>query len=150
MDLLGSKQYNLDAKARLTLPADFRREIGDVVCLIPLKDAVYGFAPADYDAWVDSFFSGEGRSYDPRNREHVRLKRGLTAHTVKVDVDAAGRVALGKIDAVDPTARERLGLGRGVTVVGVGDHFEVWNSERWLAENGDFADDLDALMFGAE
>ena len=37
MYLTGSKQYNLDAKARLTLPAAYRKEFGEQVCLIPLK-----------------------------------------------------------------------------------------------------------------
>jgi DNA-binding transcriptional regulator/RsmH inhibitor MraZ len=37
-----------------------------------------------------------------------------------------------------------------VTVVGVEDHFEVWNTARWEAEQADVADKLDALMFGGE
>jgi len=149
MALLGSKQCNVDAKGRLMLPADFRKQLDGTVCLIPLKDALYGFALADYENWVNSFFNRDGKEFDPRDRGQVKLRRLLTSHTAQVDLDSAGRVALGKVDASEPGARERLGLGRDVTVVGSGDHFEVWNTERWNAENADFADEIDALMFGA-
>jgi MraZ protein len=57
-------------------------------------------------------------------------------------------VALGKVDASDPNARTRLGLEHDVTVVGVEDHFEVWNSQKWEAEQENLPDVLDDLMFG--
>jgi MraZ protein len=74
----------------------------------------------------------------------------LTGSAVPVDIDSAGRIALGKVDACDATARTRLGLERDVTVVGVEDHFEVWNTQRWEEQQANLADDLDELMFGAE
>ncbi|MGN0055937.1 MAG: division/cell wall cluster transcriptional repressor MraZ [Atopobiaceae bacterium] len=148
MYLTGSKQYNLDAKSRLTLPASYRKDFSDSVCLIPLKDALYGFTPEGFERWVDSFFNHDGRTFDPRNRRDVALRRMLTGNTVTVDIDSAGRVALGKLDMTDPKARERLGLVKDVTVVGVGDHFEVWSTQRWEAEQAAFADDIDALIYG--
>ena len=69
----------------------------------------------------------------------------LTGNTVTVDIDSAGRVALGKIDAA---ARARLGIQKDVTVVGVGDHFEVWDTAQWEAEQAAFAEDIDALIYG--
>lgn len=145
--MYGSKRCNLDAKYRLTLPAEFRRELGDQVYLVPFKDCLYGFSPESYEAWVTSLFERDGRHFDPRSREDVRLKRGIYGSTTVVDVDAAGRVALGKLDASTPGRRERLGLEKAVTVVGEGDHFEVWNAERWEAELGSIEDDLDTLMY---
>jgi len=151
MNLYGSKRYNLDAKARLTLPADYRKQIdGNRILLIPLSDALYGFTPDGFQAWVSSFFEQNGKKFEAGNRKHVALRRKLTGNAVPVDIDAAGRIALGKVDAADATARTRLGLERDVTVVGVEDHFEVWNTERWEQENANLADDLDALMFGGE
>ena len=151
MYLYGSKRFNLDSKARLTLPANFRKEIGgNNIILIPLKDALYGFTPDAFGNWVSSFFEKDGKKFDATNRLHVQLRRKLTGGAVPVEIDAAGRIALGKVDATDPSARERLGLVRDVTVVGVEDHFEVWNTERWEAEQANLADDLDLLMFGGE
>lgn len=145
--MLGAKRCNLDAKLRLTLPADFRKELGDKVCLIPFHDCLYGFAPESYEAWVASLFERDGRHFDPRSREDVRLKRGISGSTVMVDVDAAGRIALGKLDAAKPGRREALGLVRGVTVVGNTDHFEVWNTERWEAEQESFEEDFESLLY---
>lgn len=151
MYLYGSKRFNLDAKARLTLPANYRKEFGgSQLLLIPLKDALYGFTPEGFGDWVNSFFEKDGKRFEPNNRTHVALRRKLTGNAVPVDIDSAGRIALGKVDATDAGARARLGLERDVTVVGVVDHFEVWNTERWEAEQANLADDLDALMFGDE
>ena len=149
MYLYGSKRFNLDSKARLTLPANFRKEIdGNNIILIPLKDALYGFTPEGFGNWVNSFFEKDGKKFDAGNRRHVELRRRLTGSAVPVDIDSAGRVALGKVDASDPNARKRLGLEHDVTVVGVEDHFEVWNTQRWEAEQENLADVLDDLMFG--
>lgn len=151
MYLTGSKQYNLDAKARLTLPAGYRKDFTDSVCLIPLKEALYGFTPEGFQEWVDSFFERDGKSFNPRSRKDTALKRMLTGSAVTVEIDSAGRIALGKIDATNPEARERLGLtSRDVTVVGVGDHFEVWSTPRWEAQQASALDALDALMYDDE
>jgi len=149
MYLYGSKRFNLDAKARLTLPANYRKEFGGTqLLLIPLSDALYGFTPEGFGKWVSSFFEKDGKKFDSTNRAHVALRRKLTGSAVPVEIDSAGRIALGKVDATDAGARARLGLEREVTVVGVEDHFEVWNTERWEAEQANLPEDLDALMFG--
>ncbi len=70
---LGTRKHSLDAKSRLTLPADFRKQVGDQVCLVPLKDALYGFAPVEYEAWVNSFFENGERHFDPRSRVLPRM-----------------------------------------------------------------------------
>ncbi len=144
MYLTGSKRFNLDAKGRLTLPATYRKDFDGQVILIPLQDALYGFTPDGFGQWVQSFFEKDGKKFEPGNRRQVALRRKLTGSAVTVDIDSAGRIALGKVDAAK---REKLGLKRDVTVVGVVDHFEVWNTQRWEAENAALDDELDALMF---
>lgn len=145
---LGTHQHNLDAKGRLTLPANIRKQVGDTVCLVPVKEALYGFAPSEFEAWVESLFENGDRHFDPRNRSDVRLRTGLTASAVMIDLDSAGRVALGKLDSsARPGTRDRLGLKDNVTIVGAVDHFEVWNTEKWNKENLGFEEELDALMF---
>ena len=116
--LAGSYPMSVDAKARVTLPAVFRKQLVD----------------------------GDNH-FDPRSRDDVRLRTGLWARAVEVDIDSAGRVALGKLDVAKPGMREKLGLTAAVTVVGAGDHFEVWNTETWAATQESLEDDLDALLF---
>ena len=145
--MFGAKRCNLDAKLRLTLPADFRKELGEKVCLIPFNDCLYGFTPENYRAWVESLFERDGHHFDARSRKDVRLRRGISASTVQLDVDSAGRIALGKLDSYQPGKREGLGLVKDVTVIGDWDHFEVWNTQRWQEEQESYENDLDGLLF---
>ena len=140
MYLTGTYKHNLDAKSRLTLPASFRKQFGDTVCLVPLDDAIYGFTPESHKEWISSFFP-EG--LNPRNRRDVTLHRALMARTVTVEIDTAGRVALGKVDA---DKLEKLGIGREVTVVGNDDHFEIWSTGAFDAADEE-TESLDDLMF---
>lgn len=141
MYLTGTYRHNLDAKQRVTLPAPFRRQFDEQVCLVPVGDALYGFTPESHQAWVASFF--EDGKPNPRNPKDVRLQMKLFASTVTLDLDSAGRLALGKLDA---TKLAKRSIERAVAVVGAGDHFEIWDADRFDREMAD--DDLEDLMFG--
>lgn len=150
--LAGSYPMSVDAKARVTLPAVFRKQLvgGDkkTIYLLPMKECVNGFTPAGLEQFIDGLFIERGENrFDPRSRRDVQLKTRLWASAVEVDIDSAGRVALGKLDGTKPGTRERLGLTADVTVVGAGDHFEVWNTEQWNATQESFEDELDALLY---
>jgi MraZ protein len=141
MYLTGEKQQRLDAKLRLTLPADFRHQFGERVCLVPLKDAVWGFTPEGHQAWTASYFPN---GFNPRDREQDTLQRTLMRRTVTVEIDSAGRVALSKLPK---DKLERLGISRDVEVLGNKDHFEVWDLDHFNELNTEDDDELDNLMF---
>ena len=150
--LAGSYPMSVDAKARVTLPAVFRKQLVDgdkkTIYLLPMKECVNGFTPAGLEQFIDGLFIERGENrFDPRSRRDVQLKTRLWASAVEVDIASAGRVALGKLDGTKPGTRERLGLTADVTVVGAGDHFEVWNTEQWNATQESFEDELDALLY---
>ncbi len=150
--LVGSFPMSVDSKARVTLPATFRKEMceGDskTIYLVPMKESVEGYTPAGFEAWIDSLFNKEGEGFDNRNRKDVLLRRSLTSRAVSVDIDSAGRVALGKLDASKPGTREKYGLTGDVTVIGADDHFEVWNTEKWNEQQQAIDDELEELLFG--
>ena len=150
--LVGSYPMSVDSKARVTLPATFRKEMvsddSKTIYLVPMKDSVNGFTPAGFEAWVNSLFEGEGEGFNARSRRDVALMTNLTARAVSIDVDSAGRVALGKLDASKPGTREKYGLTGDVTIVGANDHFEVWTTQKWDAQQEAFEDELDDLLFG--
>ena len=140
MYLTGSKTHNLDAKMRLTLPAEFRRQFEDKVYLVALPDAVYGFTPEGHKAWVDSMFS-EG--YNPRSKRDSDLRLAINARTAMVDIDSAGRIGLARMEegVLDK-------LGREIEVVGNDDHFELWNAAAWKKQQEDFSDEVfNSLLF---
>lgn len=140
-------QYNrtLDSKQRVTLPSDFRDAVGKKVCLINLEGALQGFTPDGFRVWMDSLFERDGKHFDPRNRNDVRLKRALTSQAQTIEIDAAGRVALGKLGA---KTLESLGFDREVVIIGADDHFEIWDAAAWDAEEDMLDSDLHQLMYG--
>lgn len=148
--LTGAYPMSVDAKGRVTLPAVFRKQLVDetnkTILLVPFDGCVNGFTREGFKAWVDGLFEYGDHHFDPRNRKDVMLKRGLMGSAVEIDVDSAGRVALGKLD-VKPGTREKLGLVADVTVVGADDHFEVWNTEEWNRRQADFEMDLESLLY---
>lgn len=144
--LTGTSQRVLDSKGRVTLPAEYRRDFEGKVCLVAFQGALYGFTPDGFLEWLDGLFERDGKSFDPRNRRDVRLRKALAASCQTVDVDSAGRIALGKIGA---EKLAKLGIGHDLTIIGDIDHIEIWDSAKWEAENEDLQDDLDELMFGA-
>lgn len=149
--LAGSYPMSVDAKARVTLPAVFRKQLVDgerkTLYLIPLGDCVNGYTPEGYEAYVKGLFENGDKHYDPRSKDDVRLWTAMWSRAVEVDIDSAGRVALGKLDVAKPGTREKFGLTGAVTVVGAGDHFEVWNTEKWDATQESLEDDLEALLY---
>lgn len=148
--LTGSYPMSVDAKARITLPAVFRKQLltddNKTIKLVPFGGCVNGFTPEGFKAFVDSLFAADG-GLNPRDKEDVRLKRLMVSRAVEVDVDSAGRVALGKLDASRPGTREKFGLTGDVVVIGNDDRFEVWDASKWAAMNEDADDELDSLLY---
>ncbi len=144
MYLTGSKTVSVDSQGRITLPADFRDEFKaeetNKVCLIFVKGAVWGFTTEGHRAWVESCFP-EG--FNPRSKRDKALREGLNAKTVKVELDKAGRIALGKLDESD---LEKLNLGKEAVVVGDADHFCVYNTEVWATKRKEYDVNVDDLL----
>lgn len=143
MYLTGSKTVSVDTQGRITLPAEYRedfKEAQNKVCLILVKGALWGFTPEGHKEWVESCFP-EG--FNPRSKKDKALRLALNAKTVTVEIDKAGRVAVGKIDEAD---FEKLNLGREAVVVGDADHFALYNTTTWSAKQAELVDDLDALL----
>ncbi len=144
MYLTGTYKHNLDAKQRITLPAPFRKEFGEKVCLIPIGGKILGFTPEGHQAWVESFFPN---GYNPRSKKDERLRFLLNAKTMTLELDSAGRLALGKLGA---EALASCDIKREVAVVGNTDHFEIWDAEDYdktIAELDESIDELDSLMY---
>ena len=134
MYLTGTYKHNLDAKQRITLPAPFRKEFEEKVCLIPIGGKILGFTPEGHQAWVESYFPN---GYNPRSKKDERLRFLLNAKTMTLELDSAGRLALGKLGA------EALASGNT-------DHFEIWDAEDYdktIAELDESIDELDSLMY---
>ncbi len=124
---LGQYTYSLDSKGRVTIPSRFREELPDGVVVTRGLDrclAVYPLAVWDEIAQKVTALP----LTDPRGRA---LRRVFFADAVNAELDRQGRVLL------PDRLREYAELESSAEVVIVGlDRFvELWNPERWEAEN---------------
>ena len=63
--------------------------------------------------------------YAPNDEDARKLKYAYLSRAQDVSLDAQGRIQL------SPDYRERAALDKDVLVIGMLEHFEVWNPERW-------------------
>lgn len=129
MRFTGSFPRNLDAKGRLSLPANLRKQLPDRVCVMPAPDvdALYVFTEEAHGAWVDSVFESQDGGYDPTDPEHAQVREMLFAMAITLDIDSAARIS------IPEDYRSEKGLEREVTVVGNDDRLEIWDREKWEA-----------------
>jgi len=139
--LTGSFARTLDEKNRIGLPKRLREQLGS-------PNSLFVSPGADKSLWL--YTSGalerlaEALDRAPATDAEARKFRRLYfAQTESVDVDRAGRILI-------PERLSGFGeLKREVMLLGVRDHLEIWDAERWrqyLAEN---AAGFDAVAEGA-
>jgi len=123
LPLTGTYQCSLDAKGQLTLPRSLRDQFNgsDTILLSPGPDKCLWLTN---QAHLERL--GERLEQSQANEADVRVfKRLYFAQTEKLSVNDDGRVTL----------PERLsvfaGLQQEVVLVGIDDHFEVWDAARW-------------------
>ena len=124
-----SKAINaLDAKGRVSVPADFRVVIAesafDGIIVWPSFDGAYleggGIALLqDYQRSLEVLdYYDEGR---------IALQRAIFAESRRLPFDSGGRVSLPK------DLHEYAGLNGKVTFVGLGRRFEIWSPDNYEA-----------------
>lgn len=119
----GEYSHNLDSKKRMILPAKLREELGETVVMTKSVDRCVSLYPLErwhtFTAKLDTLPDIETR----------QVKRFLYAAAFETVVDGQGRIL------VAPNLCEYAGLNKSVKVIGVGDHIEIWDEERWADEN---------------
>ncbi|MCA1845582.1 MAG: division/cell wall cluster transcriptional repressor MraZ [Actinobacteria bacterium] len=120
-EFLGEFRHALDTKGRMILPADFREELGGEAYVTAFPDGCLAiYRPRE---WKDRVASVRQRvAESDGDRAEARL---LGALSVKVAPDNQGRVA------IPPKLRQFARLEKEVVVVGVFNHVELWNPEKW-------------------
>lgn len=119
----GEYSHNLDSKKRMILPAKLREELGENVVMTKSVDRCVSLYPVErwnaFTAKLDTLPDIETR----------QVKRFLYAAAFETAVDGQGRIL------VAPNLCDYAGLNKSVKVIGVGDHIEIWDEERWAEEN---------------
>jgi MraZ protein len=120
----GTHACLLDADGALLLPQDVRRRLqapeARALFVTPGPEpSLWLYTGTGLEHWAEQFDQAEANS---RGRE---ARRVVLAQTEACAVDRGGRVRL-------PQALAQFaGLRQEVVLLGVGDHLEVWDAQRW-------------------
>jgi MraZ protein len=119
----GISALNLDTKGRMTLPARYRElllsQSAGQLALIESDDGCLLLMP--HDRWLAKV--GQFPADDAAD-ERRRFWLGLSDTP---EIDGAGRVL------INPVLREGASISREVMLLGVGEHFEIWDASRLAA-----------------
>ena len=119
----GEYKHTIDPKNRMFLPSAMREELGDEVFVVKGVDTCIAVYPKD--AW--EVFTEKLNSLPAMKAR--RVKRTLMASAIKTKIDGQGRVLISQ------SHKAYAELDKNVYVIGVGNHIEIWDEERWQAEN---------------
>lgn len=119
----GEYKHSIDPKNRMFLPSTMREELGDEVFVVKGVDTCIAVYPKD--AW-DEFTAKLNLLPEMKAR---RVKRTLMASAIKTKIDSQGRVL------ITQSHKDYAGLDKNVYVIGVGNHVEIWDEDKWIAEN---------------
>jgi len=121
----GSSTHKVDAKGRVSLPADYRKVLEGYgathVVILPRMqrdEAHVGFSPMGYEKVVEQV-EGMDLGYE----EADAMSMSVTSDARQIPVDDAGRIVLSK------DLRDSLGIAGEVRFVGRGSAFELWEPE---------------------
>lgn len=119
--LIGEYKHTLDSKKRLSLPAKFRKELGEQVVLTRGLDQCLFLFPLG--TWKDIAAKLEKLPFGEATARG--MSRFLLAGAVEIEVDSAGRVL------VPDFLKEFAKLGSTVVLAGVSDRVELWSEDVW-------------------
>lgn len=127
MLLTGKFDRTVDEKLRLALPKAMRDALGEtdavVLYVAPGTDGSLGL----YTENSLSHLADRLESVSPNAEDVRRFSRLFFARTQRVEMDKAGRIR------IPAELAELGGIGRSVVLVGVRDHIELWDKDRWSA-----------------
>ena len=127
MRFIGTTDAKLDAKGRVFLPSDFRKQLAESDATFVLKRDVYQPCLVMYtqQVWEMELAVLQNR-LDRWNPKHAMLYRQFMAGTEVVTLDANGRFLLPRKMAEACHINSRT-----VRFVGVDDRIEVWDVEQF-------------------
>ncbi len=137
--LLGEYQHSVDEKGRLVLPRKFRDSVEEGCVITKGQERCLFVFPLDQ--WAEE--EARVRALPRTDQRARRYARSFFASADHQSMDKQGRVA------VTPRLREYAGLGKDVTIVGVSDRMEIWDTATWerlQTESDDYYADIEEAL----
>lgn len=121
--LTGEYRHNMDAKGRITIPAKFREELGETFWVYRgLDGCLFVQSVEEWSKLMETL--AQQPIADAR-----RAQRFFSSAMEEVTPDKQGRILL------SPKLRGLGGLEKDVTVIGMMNRAEIWDTARWEAYN---------------
>lgn len=122
MVFFGEYEVSFSAPGRIVLPKRIRELLkgGVVVLTKGFDECIAGYDHQDWERRAKELLS-----FSLLEKENLEKRRFLFGSTMYVDIDEQGRFVIPKhmIDYAQ--------LNKKAIIIGVGDHFEIWETERW-------------------
>jgi MraZ protein len=119
--LLGEFEHTIDDKGRITIPAKFRGRLASDLVVTKGIDPCLWLYPAE--VWAD--LAQEINNLPLTNPQAREFRRQMFGGASDVAPDKQGRVNL------PPYLREYANIDKQAVIIGLYDHCEIWNPERW-------------------
>lgn len=120
---LGTFEPNMMEKGRIALPKKIRDELGGLrlVLTIGFEECIFGFTERTWEEVTQPEMSRPLFS----DKEGRDLRRKMCAEAVNIELDSQARFILPQrmIEFADIT--------NSLIIIGAGDHFEIWNKNKW-------------------
>ena len=124
MMFLGEYEHTIDTKARLAVPAKFRAQIQAGRGAVLSKGMGTCLAVYLLDRWEEK----SNELVAGRTSEELRdFERRIYPSASEIELDAQGRMV------IPAKLRTYAKLENEATIVGVRDHFEIWDRATWQA-----------------
>lgn len=121
--LTGQYTHSIDAKGRVNFPAKLREELGErFIITRGLDNCLFVYSVDEWDQLAPKL-------HELPISKSAPLNRFFFAGAAEAEPDKQGRVLL------PAHLREYAGLDRDVTIAGVSNRAEIWDSERWEKQN---------------
>jgi len=131
----GEYSHTLDAKNRVTLPSKLREQLGGAVVMTKSVDKCILLYP------IDSWTEYTDRLEKLPETETRRVKRYIYSSAFETSVDVHGRVLIAQ------NLCDYAELKKNITIIGMGNHVEIWDEDEWKREmNAENADEIASLL----
>ncbi len=119
--LIGEYTHNLDPKKRLSVPAKFRKELGDGAVLTRGLDGCLWLFPSNQ--WSD--LANKISALPMAQSDSRSFARLLLSGATEVEFDGLGRILIPEY------LKAYASLRREVVVAGVHSRLEIWDKDTW-------------------
>lgn len=130
---LGEYQPNITEGSRIALPKKLRDQItGDEVILSKgFEECIFVY---DKEDWT---YESEKQIENPITDLKTRdLKRYMFAGATSTTIDAQGRIVMPQ------NLKDYAKIDKKLSIIGAGDHIEIWDSTKWSAYLAKISNDL--------